>query len=209
VKIYSIILVMDIFSNLMVIGECLLDRRRTKALKRAIERTVKRGDVVIDIGTGSGVLAMFAAKAGAKKVYGVEIADDVANFAKQNITTNKLNDKIEVINADMKKFNFPHNVDVVTMELMDTGLVAEQQGVVNNWLLKKRIITPETRLIPYRYQCTFQLVTYDFNFYGLDMPFVIQARNFAATENIKKKLSERVAATKGWTTAPRERPSCD
>src|ERR1700722_17573124 len=142
---------MDIFSNLMVIGECLLDRRRTKAFKRAIERTVKRGDVVIDIGTGSGVLAMFAAKAGAKKVYGVEIADDVANFAKQNITTNKLNDKIEVINADMKKFNFPHNVDVVTMELMDTGLVAEQQGVVNNWLLKKRIITPETRLIPYRY----------------------------------------------------------
>jgi predicted RNA methylase len=183
---------MDVFSNLMVIGECLLDTRRTKAFKRAIEETVKPGDVVLDVGTGSGILGMFAAKAGAKKVYAVDIAPDIAKFAKQNVVNNGLKNKMEVINADMKTMKFPHAIDVVLMELLDTGLVAEQQGIAINNLQKQGIITEKTRLVPYRYQCAFELVDYDFNFYGMNMPFVIQARNFAVMKHIKKKLSKTI-----------------
>ena len=44
---------------------CLIDTKRSIAFKKAIQKTVKVGDVVVDMGTGSGILAMFAAKAGA------------------------------------------------------------------------------------------------------------------------------------------------
>lgn len=183
---------MDVFSNLMVIGECLLDTRRTRALKRAIEETVLPGDIVLDVGTGSGILAMFSAQAGAKRVYAVDIAEDIAKFAKQNILNNGLQDKIEVMHGDMKNLHFPHKIDVVTMELLDTGLVAEQQGIVMNRLHKEGIITSKTRLVPYRYQCAFELVEYDFDFYGFTMPFVVQARNFAVMKHIKKTLTKTV-----------------
>src|SRR3990167_1146571 len=119
---------MDIFSNLMAIGECLLDTRRTIALKNAIESVVKPGDIVMDVGTGSGILAMFAAGVGAKKVYAVEITPDIAEFARTNVRVNNLSDTVEVITADIKNFNFPRNADVLVMELMDTWLVAEQQA---------------------------------------------------------------------------------
>lgn len=180
---------MDIFSNLMAIGECLLDIRRTHTFQKAINETVKRGDVVLDVGTGSGILAMFAAKAGAKKVYALEITPDVASFARQNIIANKLQNIIEVVNIDVKNVSPLPPINVVTMELMDTGLVSEQQAVAFNALHKKKIINSNTRLIPYCYQCAVALINYDFNFYGFRMPFVIQARNFAVRKHIIQTLS--------------------
>lgn len=180
---------MDIFSNLQVIGECLLDKKRVSVFNRAIREVVKPGDTVLDVGTGSGILALLSVSAGAEKVYAVEIAEDVAAFARLNIKSNNLSNKIEIISADIKDFNFPHGIDVVTAELLDTCLVAEQQAHALNSLRKKKIINSATRLIPYRSDCAVELVEYDFNFYGFEMPFVIQARNFGANEKILKKLS--------------------
>lgn len=180
---------MDIFSNLQVIGECLLDRRRVFGFNKAIQEIVKPGDIVLDVGTGSGILALFAARAGAKKVYAIEIAKDVAEFARLNIRANNFSDKIEVISADGRDFNFPQGVDVVTAELLDTWLVAEHQAHVLNSLRSKKIIDSDTKLIPYSLDCVVELMEYDFNFYGFAMPFVIQARNFGVNQKINKKLS--------------------
>lgn len=187
---------MDIFSNLQVIGECLLDKKRVSVFNRAIKEVVKPGDTVLDVGTGSGILALLSVSAGAKKVYAIEIAEDVAEFARLNIKSNNLSDKIEVISADIKDFNFPHGIDVVTAELLDTCLVAEQQAHALNNLRRKKIIDSTTRLIPFRFDCAVELMEYDFNFYGFKMPFVIQARNFGVNQNIIQKLSSLVTFKK-------------
>lgn len=65
------------------------DRVRTGAFLRAIERVVKRGDTVIDLGAGSGVLSAKAAEVGAKRVYAIEATSmiDVARgiFKENNL----------------------------------------------------------------------------------------------------------------------------
>jgi 2-polyprenyl-3-methyl-5-hydroxy-6-metoxy-1,4-benzoquinol methylase len=65
----------------------LLDRVRVDAYARAIAATVRPGDVVLDIGSGSGILALLAAKAGARRVYAVErtaMVELIRAHAKEN-----------------------------------------------------------------------------------------------------------------------------
>lgn len=184
---------MDVFSNFLFVGECLLDARRTAIFKKAIFKTVKKGDVVLDVGTGSGILAMLSARAGASKVYAVEIMPDVAEFARKNIKANNLENIIEVINIDAKSqmLDLPQKPDVITMELLDTALVAEQQGVVVNLLHKSKIITDTTKLIPERCDSAFVLANYNFSFQGIKLPFVIQARNYGVTRRIRTIFTNR------------------
>lgn len=187
---------MDNFSNLMIVGECLLDKKRTTLFKKAIEKVVKKGDVVLDAGTGSGIMAMFAANAGAKKVYAIEIDPSIAKIARGNAKKNNLSKKIKVINSDVTKLKFSH-IDVLIIEMMDTGLIAEQQAIAINNLLDSEIITEETTLIPHRYKTFIEFVKYDFNFYeyGFEMPMVVQARNFGSNSHIKEKLSKKIVVS--------------
>ena len=60
-------------------------------------------DSVIDLGTGSGVLAILTAvKKGAKRVVGVEIDSATADMARRSVKMNKLDDKISIITGDVK-----------------------------------------------------------------------------------------------------------
>lgn len=64
---------------------------------------VKTGETVIDFGTGSGIIAiLLAAKTKAKFIYGVELQPDLCNMAKRSISYNNLDEKIEILNLDIK-----------------------------------------------------------------------------------------------------------
>jgi predicted RNA methylase len=75
----------------------LRDRVRTGAYRDAMMANAHRfkDAVVMDIGAGTGILSMFAAQVGAKKVYAVE-ASDMALKTRQIIATNGFADRIEV-----------------------------------------------------------------------------------------------------------------
>lgn len=115
---------------------CLIDEKRTIAFRKAIKNTIKSGDVIVDMGTGSGVLAMFAVDAGAKKVYAVEVDDKNIKTLKNTFEINGYDDKIIVIKGDVTKIKLPEKVDVIIGEMIATGLIEELQIQAMNNMLK-------------------------------------------------------------------------
>jgi type I protein arginine methyltransferase len=86
------------YSHFNIHEEMIRDRARTEAYKKAIEqnRHLFQGKTVLDIGTGTGILSLFAAQCGAKTVYAVDNAD-IAEFAKYIIEKNGFSKVIKVI----------------------------------------------------------------------------------------------------------------
>ncbi|MFD1736623.1 50S ribosomal protein L11 methyltransferase [Bacillus salitolerans] len=63
---------------------------------QALEKTVKTGDTIIDVGTGSGVLSIAAAKLGASKIHAYDLDEVAVNVAKDNIDLNKAGDIVSI-----------------------------------------------------------------------------------------------------------------
>ncbi|KDQ16021.1 hypothetical protein BOTBODRAFT_107545 [Botryobasidium botryosum FD-172 SS1] len=83
--------------------------------------------VVMDVGCGSGILSMFAAKAGAKHVFAVD-ASDIALKAEQNIKDNGLDKVITVIRGKVEDIQLPApytSVDIIVSEWMGYALLYE------------------------------------------------------------------------------------
>lgn len=145
---------------------CLIDKERTAAFKNAIHNTVKKGDIVVDMGTGSGILAMLAAGAGAKKVYAVEYDENNIRTLENNFKINGFEDKIKLIKGDIRKVKLPEKVDVIIGEMIATGLIEEQQIPAMNNILKyaKRSV----RILLKKYECFADLVYHKNDYYGYE-----------------------------------------
>ncbi|KAL7694392.1 putative protein arginine N-methyltransferase, S-adenosyl-L-methionine-dependent methyltransferase [Plasmopara halstedii] len=105
----------------------LQDHVRTGTYERAMlcNPTDFRDKVVLDVGTGSGILAFFAIKAGARKVYAVELSA-MAECARELVAANGLHDRITVIKGKMEEVQLPEPVDIVVSEPMGFFLVHER-----------------------------------------------------------------------------------
>ena len=62
-----------LFSPVFGTNLCLSDKKRVNSFEKAIAETIKKGDLVLDVGSGTGILTFLALKHGASKVYAVEI----------------------------------------------------------------------------------------------------------------------------------------
>ncbi|GMQ56744.1 50S ribosomal protein L11 methyltransferase [Vallitalea sediminicola] len=68
-----------------------------------IKKYLSNDDLVIDVGCGSGILGIAAAKLGAKEVTCVDLDKNAVKAAKENVVTNKVDDRVNVINGDLLK----------------------------------------------------------------------------------------------------------
>lgn len=91
------------------------DQARTDAFAAAIREVVKGGERVIDVGTGSGLLAMLAARAGARRVYALD-QSTVAKAARRTVERNGMSEVVEVINGNASDFQLTEPVDVIVSE---------------------------------------------------------------------------------------------
>jgi protein arginine N-methyltransferase 1 len=140
------------YSNVGIHEEMLRDKERTLSYRAAILRNkhLFKGKKVLDVGCGTGILSMFAASAGAAKVFAVDMAS-ITNQAKRIVKENGFGDVIEVINGKIEEIELPvEEVDIIVSEwmgycllyesMMDCGLFARDK-----WLRKdgKGMILPD------------------------------------------------------------------
>ncbi|MED1205082.1 50S ribosomal protein L11 methyltransferase [Heyndrickxia acidicola] len=84
---------------------------------QALERTVKKGDTVIDVGTGSGVLSIAAALLGAEKVDALDLDDVAVQSAKLNLKLNKVHHIADVRQNDLLK-GIESQADIVVANIL-------------------------------------------------------------------------------------------
>jgi hypothetical protein len=160
----------EIWSNTDYPYMCLKDEARTFAFRDAIRAVVRPGDVVVDVGAGSGILSFFAAAAGAAQVYAVEIDPVSASALRHSVALNPaIADRVRVVEGDAAVVDLPRAADVVVAEIIETGLLDEQQVPVLNALRRRGVITTRTRLVPTAYETTLQLVRADHRYYGFEI----------------------------------------
>ncbi len=127
------------------------DSARNEAFERAIRKAVPGKRLVLDIGAGSGLLALMAARAGAERVVACEMIEPLAEAASRNVAANGYGDRIAVVarrSLELKVGrDLPEPADLVIAEILDVGLLGE--GIV--WILRDalaRLTAPGAVVIP-------------------------------------------------------------
>jgi ribosomal protein L11 methyltransferase len=72
----------------------------TRGVLRLLPQVLRRGDLVADLGAGSAVLAIAAAKGGASKVVAIELDDDAMSNAEENVARNGVADRVHLLCGD-------------------------------------------------------------------------------------------------------------
>ncbi len=134
------------YSNLEGQVSMLRDSVRCKAFQRAIAEVVTPGSVVLDIGAGTGILSLFAAQAGAKRVYAVE-QTKIAEVATQIVAANGLSDKVKVLQGDMATLELPEKVDVIISEWLG-GYGVDENLLPIVLLARDRWLKPGGKMMP-------------------------------------------------------------
>ena len=89
----------------------------TSMCLKALEKYLQPEQAVLDVGCGSGILAIGAALLGCKEALGVEIDTDAVEVAKSNVELNHLSDRIEIRYGDLTK-GVDYKADIVVANLM-------------------------------------------------------------------------------------------
>ncbi|XP_054153467.1 protein arginine N-methyltransferase 1-B-like [Oppia nitens] len=119
----------DSYAHYGIHEEMLKDEVRTLTYRNAMihNKHLFKNKVVLDIGCGTGILSMFAAKTGAKHVIGIECSG-IANLAEQVIKDNNLSHKITLIKGKVEEITLPAEypkVDIIISEWMGYCLFYE------------------------------------------------------------------------------------
>jgi protein arginine N-methyltransferase 1 len=105
----------------------LKDEVRTVSYMNSIyqNRHLFKDKVVLDVGCGTGILCMFAAKAGAKLVIGVDMSN-IIDQAKEIVKDNGFEGKIVLVKGKMEEVKLPvEKVDIIISEWMGYCLLYE------------------------------------------------------------------------------------
>ncbi len=124
----------------------LADPHRLAAFERAITQVVKPGDVVVDLGCGTGILGLLACRAGASRVYAIDDGG-ILGIARQIAAANGVADRITHIHTHSTRATLPERADVVVSDQM--GRLGFEAGVVELFAdASRRLLKPGGRLLP-------------------------------------------------------------
>ncbi|KAJ3092203.1 Protein arginine N-methyltransferase 1 [Physocladia obscura] len=174
----------DSYAHFGIHEEMLKDEVRTISYRNSIYQNqhLFKDKVVLDVGCGTGILCMFAAKAGAKRVIGVDMSN-IIDQAKVIVKANGFNeDKILLVKGKMEEVVLPvDKVDIIISEWMGYALLYESMlntvlYARDRYLAKGGLIFPDKATM---YLATIedgeykdQKINFWDNVYGFDMSHI-------------------------------------
>lgn len=191
----------------------LADVHRVAAYERALRALVRPGDVVLDLGAGTGLLSMLAARRGAR-VHAVE-SMPIAAAARRLIADNGLSDRVAVHHADVRALAPIEPVDLIVSDFMGRFLVDDMMlqamDAALGWLKPGGRCCPSRvtlRLAPVAFEHLAALDTFALPVGGLDLRSLeatAMASNYPVAVAPGAVLAEP-AAYHDWTPAGRHAP---
>jgi len=131
--------------------EMLNDEQRNAVFEEALRNAITPDTVVLDIGSGTGLLAMMAARAGAKQTFTCEMVPALAELARETVERNGLSDRI--VTLDKKSMSLiignqmMRKANLLVTETVDCGLLAE--GIVASIAhAKANLLTEDAQIVP-------------------------------------------------------------
>jgi protein arginine N-methyltransferase 1 len=139
----------EIFSKYGEQERMLYDKQRMQFYHDIIQRHVEDGDVVVDLGTGTGILAAFASWQGARKVYAIDhskIIEQARILAEHNKLKN-----VEFLSVNSREFSVSEPVDTIIHEQMGDVLFDEDM-VANVIDMRDRLLKEGGKILPARFE---------------------------------------------------------
>jgi hypothetical protein len=122
------------------------DAARVDAYARAISQVVKPGDVVVDLGCGTGILSLLACQAGASRVFAIE-QGPVIELARRSADLNGFRDRITFLQGLSTEITVPEPGDVLVTETIgNMGLDEGILGFVDD--ARTRLLKPGAKVLP-------------------------------------------------------------
>jgi len=124
----------------------LADASRLSAFRQAIEEVVTPGDIVLDLGAGTGILGLMACRAGAKRVYAVD-EGSIIGLARNVAEANGFRDRICHIKGLSTRVELPERVDVVLADQI--GRFGFESGILEYFQdARARFLKPGGLMVP-------------------------------------------------------------
>lgn len=134
--------------SLEAYGDMITDHVRFDAYARALRQCIRPGDVVLDIGTGTGIFALMAARLGARHVYGLETSDAI-QLGRECAAASGLADVTTFFQGSSTAFDPPEPADVIVSDLR--GVLPLHGGHISTIIdARRRLLKPGGRLVPLR-----------------------------------------------------------
>jgi len=135
----------DEFTSLLEHEKMLADESRVSSYFRAIQRNIQPDQVVLDLGTGSGILTFFAAQQKPRTIYAIDHSEFI-EVARQ-IAEHHHIQNVVFVRQNSRYFTPPEPLDIIIHEQMGDALFNE--NMVENLLdLKRRALKPGGKILP-------------------------------------------------------------
>jgi protein arginine N-methyltransferase 1 len=126
--------------------QCIADEGRVAALASALLAAIRPGDVVADLGAGTGILACLAARAGAAHVFAIE-RDASIELAREVVVCNGLSDRVTCLRADATTVRLERPVDVLLGDIL--GVFGLEDNIVPTFFgFARNNLAPQGRIVP-------------------------------------------------------------
>lgn len=131
--------------------EMLNDEKRNAAFEQALANAITSDSIVLDIGSGTGLLAMMAARAGAKQTITCEMVPQLAELARDTVVLNGLSDRVMMLDKKSTSVvigsQMMRKANLLVTETVDCGLLGE--GIVPSIAhAKANLLTEDAQIVP-------------------------------------------------------------